>query len=167
MKIVGITGMAGSGKDTLGDILGGEHLSFAEPLKRVCSYVFDIPYDELNTQEGKARVHENGFGFTNRRILQLVGTDAFRNLVDSEVWVAKFRREAEEFEYVVVTDLRFDNEAEIIKSMGGVIISITRDNNPIEVEDHSSEVGVSDDLIDLVIENNGSIKDLELRLKSI
>lgn len=167
MKIVGICGEAGAGKDTLGEILGGEIISFAGPLKDVCSFVFDIPHEEFITQEGKARCHDNGFGFTNRRLLQIVGTEMFRKLIHNDVWIEKFKREVSHYEYVVVTDIRFDNEAEIIKGMGGLILEIVRPNNPIETEEHLSEVGISKELISATIVNDGTIKDLVTKLNQL
>ena len=186
MKIVGICGEMGSGKDTLGEMLGGTKVSFADPLKKVCAYVFDIPVEDMNTQEGKASVHPNGYGLTNRRILQIVGTDMFRELINTDVWIDKFKRTAGQHDYVVVTDLRFDNEAQVILDLGGIVLEVVRPNNPIAnpsgksmlstitnlfnpkpTEVHASESGISEHLITARVHNNGSIEDLSDTLNKL
>ena len=61
---------------------------------------------------------------------------------------------------VVITDVRFDNEAAWIHNRGGVVINIVRDQDDIKENKHSSEGGLKSDSIDLQIRNNGTIEDM-------
>ena len=61
---------------------------------------------------------------------------------------------------VIIKDVRFENEAAFLRSHNGVIWHIKRDN-ALKVISHSSEKGIEVKSGDLVIENNGSLEDLE------
>ena len=61
---------------------------------------------------------------------------------------------------VVITDVRFSNEAFWIHNRGGVVINIVRDQDDIKENKHSSEGGLKPDDIDLTIYNNGTIEDM-------
>ena len=61
---------------------------------------------------------------------------------------------------VVVTDVRFSNEAFWIHNRGGIVINIVRDKDDIEENKHSSEGGLKSSYIDLTIYNNGTIEDM-------
>ena len=159
--LIGISGKAGAGKDTLGKYLCDEyrcmHYYFAKPLKEGAKIMFGLSDEQI---ENKEKVIEP-WGISPRKIYQLLGTEVGRG-IDVNIWV----KNAEMFvksvagHTVVITDVRFDNEAFWIRNRGGVVINIVRDQDDIVENRHSSEGGLKPDNIDLTIHNNGSIEDL-------
>jgi sulfite reductase beta subunit-like hemoprotein len=130
--IIGLVGKAQSGKDTVADYLVRtslfEKAAFADDLKRLCKDMFDLTDAQVNTQEGKAAVDVR-YGITPREILQKVGTDWFRAVYPS-IWVNRLitklqSRSADDF---VITDIRFPNEVNAIKNIGGIIVKLVRLN---------------------------------------
>ena len=62
---------------------------------------------------------------------------------------------------VVITDVRFKNEAEWIRSQDGIVINVERDSQTIITENtHSSENDIESDDYDLLIKNNGTIDEM-------
>lgn len=200
MMIVGICGFINSGKGTVGDILqkrGFKKSSFADPLKDAVSVMFDWDRNMLEgiTEESRAwREKPDEFWsdkfnrpFTPREALQLMGTEAGRNIFHPDVWVWSLMRRERNTQYVMIPDVRFKNEIKIIRENNGIIIRVKRGDDPdwypvaIEANKGNAEallamnkssVHISEwDWIgtdfDYVIENNGSIKDLENSVNAI
>ena len=92
-----------------------------------------------------------------REIMQRVGTNFFRS-IDSDFWINQAGRALEERGSLILTDVRFDNEAQWIKDNGGIVVSIVRDLDNKDY--HVSEKGVSREYVDIFLENNGSIEEL-------
>jgi hypothetical protein len=66
---------------------------------------------------------------------------------------------------VLVTDVRFDNEAEKLKELGAVILKIHRPDTELwQVASHASEGGVSEKYIDFVVENKGTVDEFRQSL---
>jgi hypothetical protein len=140
--IIGLVGFIGSGKGTVGDILetqGFSKDSFAKPLKDACSIMFGWPRELL---EGDTEVSRKwreepdsfwsekfGYSFTPRLALQLMGTEAGRNVFHQDVWVISLLNRAKGKD-VVVTDVRFKNEINYIQQNGGVIVRVRRGEEP-------------------------------------
>ena len=140
--IIGLVGFIGSGKGTVGDILevhGFTKDSFAKPLKDACSIMFGWPREML---EGDTEVSRKwreepdsfwsekfGYSFTPRLALQLMGTEAGRNVFHQDVWVISLLNRAKGKD-VVVTDVRFKNEINYIQQNGGVIVRVRRGEEP-------------------------------------
>lgn len=173
VRLIGLVGKAGSGKDTLADEIaadGWEKVAFADSLKRMCIDYLGLSHDDAYTQEGKMRMNPH-WGMTNRTILQKVGTDAMRNGFDKDVWVKilqiRIRRMLDEGRKVVITDCRFDNEAQMVEDMGGLVVEVVRDSqskNLSSVEQqHASEEPVSRRYVAFTVDNNGEVS----RLRSL
>ena len=159
--LIGISGKAGAGKDTLGKYLCDEykcvHYYFAKPLKEGAKVMFALSDDQIANKE----VPVEPWGISPRKIYQLLGTEVGRG-IDVNVWVKNaemFVRKNPGFT-VVITDVRFDNEAAWIHNRGGVVINIVRDQDDIKENKHSSEGGLKSSDIDLTIYNNGTIEDM-------
>lgn len=121
-----------------------------------------------------------------RRLLQKFGTEAGRDIHGTDCWVnLLFKKtwwDSEDGSVpvvsnrenrrsgVVVTDCRFENEAEAIRRAGGLVISITRpglahlDGGN---SSHPSEDGLPDHLIDARIVNEGTVADLHRAILDI
>ncbi len=160
-SLIGISGKAGSGKDTLGKYLCDEyhcmHYYFAKPLKEGAKIMFALTDDQIANKE----VPVEPWGISPRKIYQRLGTEVGRG-IDPAIWI----KNAEIFiksvpgRTVVITDVRFDNEATFIRNRGGVVINIVREQQDIIENRHSSEGGLKPDNVDLYLHNNGSIEDM-------
>jgi len=160
-SLIGIAGKAGVGKDTLGKFLCDEyhcmHYYFAKPLKEGAKIMFALTDEQIANKE----VPIEPWGISPRKIWQLLGTEVGRG-IDPAIWI----KNAEMFvksvpgRTVVITDVRFDNEAIFIRNRGGIVINIVREKDDIAENRHSSEGGLRPDNIDLTIHNNGSIEDM-------
>jgi len=174
MNIIGITGRAGSGKDTLAKILvehyGYERMAFADPIRGFVALLLGVSPEELMGSKLKDTTCAR-LGFkTPREAMQTLGTEWGRDTIHQSIWVFclqdKLRALDRRWQAVVVSDVRFDNEARMIRTLGGRIIHITREAaEPVNA--HVSEAGISPDLIDMTIDNNGALDDLARHAKRI
>ena len=146
MTVIGLTGKAGCGKTTAAKVLvekGFQRLSFATPVKHVAKR---FGWDGEKDEKG-------------RRLLQLIGTEIGR-WYDPDIWVKEMARKILDVEdtnkyymdqtMIVIDDVRFNNEAKLIKDLDGFVIELTgrfvyRDG---VLSSHSSERGISKELID-------------------
>lgn len=166
--IIGLKGQAGAGKDTVADYLVREHnftkITFATPLKEICSIITGWPQELLKGETAESRlfretVKHPDFDKTGREILQSVGTEVFRNNFDPDIWIKIAKRRIEETSgHVVVSDVRFPNEISAILSMGGTICSVER-LSTLAVPKHISEQKLEAPN-EIVLNNNGSFQDL-------
>ena len=170
MKIIGFTGIVGSGKSTSAARLAGYYLpeevreiNFADPLKRACWGIFGGEHrNYYGTQADKAEetpFWREALGpnyATYRKIMQTFGTEVMRNHVDKEIWVkcmdnAIKKARADGKDLVVITDVRFDNEGKYLKGIGASIIECINLSLPVSdtPDTHQSEQGILPDYIDM------------------
>jgi hypothetical protein len=165
MKLVGLTGKARCGKDTVGAILYDEFdvvpYGFADPLKDATSILLYRPERQIYGDDDfdrEAILPE--WGFSIRHFLQKLGTEGLRQLFGEDFWVKRLLIEiADGTSDVVVTDVRFENEAKAIRRRGGTIWHIERpDPSGLdeEAQAHASEAGVEFQQGDVRIVNDGS-----------
>ncbi len=171
-RLIGITGKAGSGKDTFASFLEQyasiERYSFAGPLKDACCLLFGWTRHQVDhDREFKDRIDPR-WGFSPRRAMQLMGTEYGRELLRDDLWVhmAEVRLKETTAPTMVVTDVRFENEAEWVRKSGGTLVHIVRYDCK-QVEDHASEAGVSMKDGDIVISNLGTIRHLEMMAENL
>lgn len=176
--IIGITGRAQCGKDTLakamrhGAVVPTNRdqcriLHFADTLRDVVEAAFgsryetaeektavDAWWDERLGSQGDGRgMIFRGTSVTGRLILQKVGTELFREWVHPDFWLfAMERRIAQsQAKHHIIADVRFDNEAEWVRKHGGLVIGLSRqDQADQSVDAHASERGVDWNLINEV-----------------
>ena len=190
--IIGICGLIGSGKDTVADILVQENnfkkLSVADKLKDGVSAVFgwDRVMLEGNTEKSRAWreqedtfwSNETGRTITPRLVLQEFGTDCMRNGFYDGIWVSLVKQEIQQNpnKNYVIPDVRFENEAKMLKSIGGDVWRIRRGPDPVwfrmyvdlQVEPtdvHKSEWAWANIAFDNVLDNSGSLLELRSRVK--
>ena len=157
IKIVGITGQARSGKDTVGAMLenrGFYSTSFAAPIRKFVCNLLGIQLVELE----RIKETPSKFGPSPRRMMQTLGTEWGRDTINKNIW-AKTCIDNISTD-TIVTDVRFDNEAQQIVDRGGCILKIVRDGTP-RVESHTSERGVDQSLVHYTIYNSGTLVELE------
>ena len=169
MKLIGITGKAGSGKDTIANYLRLEHgfiqYAFATPIKRAIATMLDMEIKELFSRTAKEEIIDF-IGKSPRFLAQTLGTEWGRDLVHKDIWVILAKRFYDiqsvdpYIKGIVIADVRFDNEAEWIKSEGGIIIEVSRSYVLPCYGEHSSESGIKSDFIDIMIVNDSDIETL-------
>ena len=156
--LIGITGRAGCGKDTLAGMLDYATYAFAGPLKAgLAAMGFPEPPRLLKEE----RIE--GFSFSWRRAAQLLGTEWGRAL-QSDIWLAMAKRHRcdVQAEFLVITDVRFHNEADWIREHG-ILVHLrgrqTLMTDPAAAQ-HESENLLPVMEQDYVIENSGSLNRL-------
>lgn len=167
-QIIGLTGYAQSGKDTVAKILIEEHgyrrMAFADKIR-------DVLYDlnptietiELQTFVDKYGWDEVKVDFPEARaFLQKLGV-AIREHVHIDAWVNAVLDDINPQDKVVITDVRFINEAYHIRGMGGTLWRVTRPG-VTAVNNHVSEHELDKHKFD-VINNDGTIDDLREQVR--
>lgn len=103
-----------------------------------------------------------------RRLQQILGTEVGRELIGDSVWTDAAMRLVDRFAArgasSVITDCRFDNEAERVRDAGGTVVRVIRPSLPAPTDAHASEAGIHDDLVDIEIVNDGTIADLHAKV---
>lgn len=175
--IVGITGRAGSGKDTVADVLvkeqGFMRVSLADPLKRFCSEVFGWSLAADGPLHGPSHLRNRPDarwgGLTPRHALQTLGTEWGRTM-HPDVWIAYALRVCSDPDArYVIPDVRFDNEAAAIRNHGGTVIEVWRPGVRLEgaAGEHVSEAGIAQEHIGWTLINDSDLAVLKLRARRI
>jgi len=180
--IISITGKIGSGKDTIADIIiqhtpyhDWKIKKFAGKLKDIAEILSGVPKINFEDQEFKKQDMGPEWGMTYRDLLQKLGTEAMRNGLHENVWVnalfADYHFNIEKDEQMpnwLITDCRFPNELEAVKTHKGITIKVIRDSGNTIGTTHASETALDDYTEwDYVVDNNGSIEDLKTQVFSI
>jgi hypothetical protein len=182
--LIGIVGLIGSGKDTVAKRLVEKHNfnrdSFAKSLKDAVSVMFNWDREMLegNTKQSREwrelpdTYWSKQFGktITPRWVLQYFGTEVMRGQMYDGIWVDSClgRYDGKD---TVISDTRFPNEVDQIRSRGGKIIRVKKGPDPewfvnyvegnITPENvHSSEYLWARSEFDLIINNDGDLNDL-------
>ena len=121
MKIILLSGWAGSGKDTVADYLVTKHgykkFAFATPLKDLASQLFSFPRELADSQEGKRQLWRVGYSEKTIRqiLLDVARIDKSRFGQDIYVneTVAQIAKESSDAQ-IVISDTRYLNEIRVI-----------------------------------------------------
>lgn len=144
--IVGLVGFIGAGKGTVADLLVEQHdfvkESFANSVKDACATIFgwDRAMLEGDTPESRTWREQKdeywsrklGKEFSPRLALQLMGTEAGRDVFHPDLWVhtAMRRCELADWNDYVIADVRFPNEIKAIHDAGGIVVRVKRGDEP-------------------------------------
>ena len=177
VPVIGLAGPARSGKNTVAQII--EDIveipacqdAFANRLKISAAKALGYSFDGLDSyldwadefKQSALITIEDGNGthsITGREFLQLYGTEAHREVFDTDFWVDQVADSLHPDALTIITDVRFDNEAQLIKRLGGLMIRVTRSQVDALPGDHASEEPISDHLVDYEIDNSGTMEDL-------
>ena len=143
MKIIGLSGKIGSGKSLVGKYLEKEYgyklLSFSTPLKKAASDLFSIPLEHFYDSDLK-NVTDPFWELTPRKILQTLGTECMRCNFGLDFWTRCMELNFKNYKKIVIDDVRFAEEAELVRKYYGTIYRIIRTDNPYTFKDnHISE----------------------------
>lgn len=192
--IIGLVGFIGSGKGTIADILTSKYgyikESYANSVKDATAAIFgwDRALLEGDTTESRAWREQNdefwsrkfGKPFSPRYALQLMGTEAGRDVFHKDIWVHTVERRCSDDNNYVIADVRFPNEIASIQEMNGIIVQVHRGNNPDwydlafkinrlqidynnearQIPVHYSEWAWIGSNIDFAISNDGTVEEL-------
>jgi hypothetical protein len=186
LHVMGLHGLPGSGKDTFADefvrVLG-EHgvravkLHLADPLRDVAEAAFGSRYEtqaekaaldtfwkdrlphDPHTMDGPKELWLGAEPITGRRILQFIGTDLFRKHVHPDFWCVRLEQRVAALrgvQAIVVPDVRFPNEANLIRRMGnggyglgnGRVLHLVNSNLPPVASDHPSDKPLDEAFLD-------------------
>lgn len=176
-RLIGIHApVPGSGKTTIANYLVEQYkyhrIPFADPLKLMMKTLLQcFGYSTacgdklLNDPTLKEKILPK-LGVTPRYMMQTLGTEWGRKLINPEIWLFAWKQSVEElgvYGNVVVDDVRFPNELGIVKSMpDSALWWVERPNIPItaSVMAHSSQQPLDQFQFDEVFLNNGTLKEL-------
>jgi len=201
--LIGLVGFINCGKGTIADILVDRHgffkESYANSLKDACSIIFgwDRQMLEGATPESRAWREQPdewwseklGCEFSPRLALQLMGTEAGRDVFHPDLWVHTVMRRCENapLNNYVIADVRFPNEINAIVNSGGKVIRVRRGEDPewyalarecntynkqeimrnAYPEVHFSEWAWIGAHYDIVMDNNCSLDELTVRVDKL
>lgn len=184
MYKIAIVGKANSGKDTIAKLFGRRlketkhvgrfrSMAFADPIKEIIRVMFpSIPRKHLyGSSKYRSEVipgaFKDGVPLTIRQLLIDIGTSLGRGYSDS-IWLDNFDNRLDHpnryqrHSPVIVTDTRFRNEFDHLKSKGFKMVKVIRDS--YLVSNHISETeqdSIKNGEFDIIINNNGSLADLK------
>ena len=166
--IIGISGKKQSGKNTMCDCLHEYFIdkysrydvdifSFADALKnKVCKDVLGLTEEQVNgTDEQKETLtnykwknlpqairNDKQGVMTAREIMQIVGTNIFRNYFDDSIWVNATMRDIEKSnnKVALISDVRFPSEVNSLLNNNAYVIRLLRD--VCETDSHPSETAL-------------------------
>ncbi len=148
MKIIALTGCKMVGKSTVAQAIADESdkavhiISFADPMRAMLQAMGVRP-ENLNMQSLKEE-KISGLGKSARYLMQTLGTEWGRGMIANDIWLWAMQHQIElekeaGAEIVVIDDLRFENEADWITSVGGYVVRLKRDGYNYGFDPHSTE----------------------------
>ncbi len=150
--ILGICGQKKSGKTFTAELL--KHLfelhgvkfekrAFAAPLKEACRTMFLFTDDQLYGDDDIKNQVDPRWGVSPRFAMQTLGTEYGRDTIRKDIWIKRMELEVELLEskgfHTLIDDVRFLNEAEWVRSMGGTIIGVQSEESLSADDQHPSE----------------------------
>lgn len=167
--IFGVAGRARSGKDTVANFIvatvGGYRYSFADPIRTMLTPLgvdMSDPYWQARKEEPIPAI-----GVSPRRMMQTLGTEWGRDLIHPDLWLfMAHQRLLHSGPGMVISDVRFENEAAWLRKHGGRIIHVVRPDAKT-IEEHASEAGVARGSDDLILFNNGTLEELQLNVRAM
>ena len=149
-RLIGLYSNApGSGKSTVAGMLQGyKRLSFADPLRKFSAQILSsLGYNGLTCLRDKKEEKIAGLGVSPRQMMQTLGTEWGRSCIHPDLWImvaaGSVEKQLKRGRNVVIDDVRFPNEAEMILRLGGKLWLVDRPGVVYE-GDHASEGALAD-----------------------
>lgn len=173
--IVGLTGLKGSGKDTVAAYLikehGFERRAFADPLKKSVAALLDIPYHEIDKWKNDPTMtveYGSGHMLTFREFLQRFGDEASKQVWGDTFWNDLTLPTDGYYagRNIVITDCRFESDVRRITICGGYVVSVQRPGLSNK-DPHRGEANLPPNLVDYQLMNDGDIQSLNERVETM
>jgi deoxynucleotide monophosphate kinase-like protein len=164
--IVGLAGYKRSGKDTAAHGLvmhGWKKESFAAPIRTAACALLGISLAELDMTKESPRLELGGKSL--RQFMQLMGTEFGREMIDPAMWLQCLITRIVDEEKVVISDVRFPNEAGFVLNAGGIIIRIHRDS--FAESAHASELPLPNELVTYEVLNDSTPGALQGQIREL
>lgn len=175
VQLIGVAGNGKrAGKDSFADVLvrhyGFKYYSLSAPiLAHLCILnplvTADLRFAEVFEEYGYEEAKDKFPEF--RTLMVRYGTDLGRKIFSDYIWVDECVAWVQQFkpEKLVIPNIRFANEIEMIKFLGGQIVYIHRPGNVPAIDGvtgkpHESDLSVKPSDCDVVIHNSGTLDDL-------
>ena len=177
VTIVGLSGWARSGKDTAADHVvekyGYTKFSFAAPMKEAMYRLNPrITVNELPNTALRVGIDVYGWEGLKERspdvrgLLQRFGTEVGREMFGEDFWVDYALNSIPDGAKAVIADVRYPNEADAIRKLGGKVVRVRR-NGVVAANEHPSESALNDYEFDVVLDNDRDIGALHLLVDSV
>jgi hypothetical protein len=177
--------------------ISSAHISFAYPLKKIATEIFAIPeefvFGDSKNRKIKIGCWEDYFDKTIpnnilksdnisvRQFLTHLGGDVFRKMIDENFWVKSFKNRIDKKSYdlvfkhdtdvkvVLVTDVRYQNEVEVIKAIGGRTIKLERISLKHAHESEDCVDNIPEDMFYKVFDHEeiSTLKDLKAKILTV
>ena len=171
VKVIGFVGKMQAGKTTASNYIMSKQTgpavktSFANLLKEMILKAGLCTTEELWGEKTDF----------SRLMLQKIGTEIIRKQVNENFWVNKMVEEISTWTNynpkgitIIIDDVRFLNEAEMVKWFHGKLIRISRPLNRSSDKDrHASEVEQDKIVVDYEISNDGTLEELKQKVDKI
>jgi hypothetical protein len=168
-KRVAVTAFAGPLKRLCVEIIGLSHEGVygTDAQKNELSHVlWDNMPNEIRSKYSTDGIWPRSGRMTNREVLQVVGSDIFRNLFGQDVWArAPFRQDWNDFDVVIFTDCRFPNEKSVTEEHGGSIIRLERHTGLSD--NHISETALDKSTFEFRYQNDADIESLRHFVRNV
>ena len=167
-RLIGLYSHApGSGKSTVANMTWDfKKISFASPMREFCANLLSaLGHDGVVLLRDRDKKEEKiaEIGVSPRQMMQTLGTEWGRSCIHPELWIMVAAGAVEQQQKlgrdVVIDDVRFQNEAEMVHRLGGELWLVDRPGVVYEGE-HASEGALADVLPDVVVNNSGSLEHL-------
>ena len=166
-NIVGLCGRSRVGKDTIASILMEKYPTYtlhrlAQPVKDTVKTLYDFTQDQVETDEKEKMTH---WGITPRQamvwvtetMMQRHGNDFFSRKLfdayDNGVFGSN----------IIIPDIRYAHDLYEIRKRGGIVIKVVRSGMP----DHQFEAAVDQLEGDVLIDNNGTLVELQKKVEDV
>lgn len=170
MKLIGLIGALQSGKDTVYQTVAALEpphavlrVAFADALKGEVAHACGVTREFIEA-------HKPAF----RPVLQWWGTDFRRTFSGTDYWVGRIRATLEAIPHlhprvraVFLTDVRFPNEAALVRDRGGQIVRVVRPGlQAPAAAAHASETALADWPVDATLANAGSLPEFQASIRA-
>jgi len=175
--IIGVTGKKGAGKDTTAFYIQKTYhyhkMSLADPIKQACNIIFGWSNDVW--EHGVKEIVDEEFGISPRQAAQHLGTNwaqielcdtfpKFSETTGRNLWANLLIKNAKKYDNVVVADVRFLHEVELIRNHGGMILKIEGGD---KTDTHISEMEMELIIPDFTINNDGDFNELYWQIDQV
>ena len=171
-QLIAVHGFKQSGKDTLAHLLVSEYgytrVAFADRVKDALHVIFGVSKDLLygsdsdkqklspvrwrDLQDIDRALKDHPDFLSVRELLQIFATEICREKIPG-IWYQYLNIPPQT--KIVVSDLRFENEADFLRSKHAIFVKVKRPR--AQGSAHASELGLPDETMDYILDNDGSL----------